>query len=139
MKRLIVLLSLSLFTFACDRELPPSAGYVTEPKAPASDDGALGAVDALEVTVDTAAGVVFLAYDPGAFSGTSPGTDARSLDESIVRVIPTTRDGTVKYGAGSYTGRVFVLYGVSPGTTAVEVFLDGKSARTMPVTVLPQE
>ncbi len=134
----LIALGAALLCVACD--YPPVAGYVTEPPPPAgADTAAFGAAYGLEISESTAAGVVFLAYDASQFSGTSPATDARSLDERIARIVPTTREGTVQYGSPHYTGRVFVVYGVSAGATEVEVFLDGKSAGRMPVTVLAQE
>ena len=130
--------ALALAAAGCE-DAAPVAGLVTEPPPPATTETYRYAVDAIQVTASTAEGVVFLVYDPSKFSGTAVATDARSLDDTLVRVEPTTRESTVQYGAPHYTGRVFTVYGVSPGKTEIEVFQDGASAGRMPVTVLAQE
>jgi hypothetical protein len=119
-------------------DYPPVAGYVTVPPPPATPTDDLGAADGIVIDASTAAGVVFLAYDPGTFSGTSPASGARSLDETIVRVEPADRNGTVQYGSPHYTGRVYVVYGVAPGRTEIAITFDGKSAGSIPATVLAQ-
>jgi len=134
MKRVALLLS--LLVAACG--YPPSFDYVTDPKPPASQG--ITSSGGLEVTADTAMAVVFRAYDPGKFSGESPADDARSLDESIVRVVRTTSDHTIDpEGPHPFTARAFVVYGVHPGTTQIEVFLDGESNGVIPITVLAQD
>jgi hypothetical protein len=130
MKR--ILLVLSLLLAACG--YPPSAEYVTDPKAPASKSS----YD-LEVTANTATALIFIAYDSSKFSGETPADDVRSLDESIVRVVRSTSDHTVQSGGPTERGRAFVLYGVRPGKTELEVFLDGESNGVLPITVLAQD
>lgn len=130
MKRL--LLALSLLVAACG--YPPSVDTITEPRPPASTGSG-----SLEVTEHTAAAVIFRAYDPSEFSGEAPADDARALDESIVRVVRTTSDHTVTSGVHSFTARAFVLYGVHPGTTEIEVFLNGERNGAIPITVLAQD
>jgi hypothetical protein len=137
MKRAAIFLASALFVCACDR--PPVAGYVTVPKPPATAENDMGAAYELEVASSTATAVVFLAYDPSEFSGDTPASDARSLDDSIVRVERATSERTIHYGSPDYTGRVFVLYGVRPGNTSIEVFNDGESAGIIPVTVVRQD
>jgi hypothetical protein len=118
---------------------PPTAGYVTESPPPASDaelDYA-GAYD-LVVTENAATGIVFLVYAPETFSGTRAATAARSLDDSIVRVVPATSEGNVQYGSPDYTGQVFVLVGVAPGTTEIEVSRNGGDTGSLGVRVVAQ-
>jgi hypothetical protein len=130
--------AIALLTVACDR-YPPTAGYVTEPPPPATPRIDIGTSNEVDVTEHTAVGIVFLVNDKSTFSGTRPGTAARSLDEGVARVVPTTRTSTVNEGAGSYTGPVFVVDGVGPGDTAIEVFENDESMGTIPVHVLVQE
>jgi hypothetical protein len=119
---------------------PPEAGYVTESPPPATNqDPALGATEALVVTESTATGVVFLVYDPSTFSGNRVANQAFSLDETIVRVLPATSEGTIQYGSPSYTGPVYVLVGVSPGVAEIEVSRDGENAGRVGVRVVAQE
>lgn len=119
---------------------PPEAGYVTESPPPATDQNpALGATQSLVVTESAGTGVVFLVYDPSRFSGTDIATRAKSLDETIVRVLPATSEGTVQYGAPDYTGPVFVLVGVAPGVAEVEVSHDGEHSGRVGVRVVAQE
>jgi hypothetical protein len=119
---------------------PPEAGYVTESPPPATNqDPVLGATEALVVTESTATGVVFLVYDPSAFSGNRVANEAYSLDETIVRVVPATSEGTIQYGAPHYTGTVFVIVGVSPGVAEIEVSRNGENAGRVGVRVVAQE
>jgi hypothetical protein len=137
MRNAAIFLASALLVSACG--YPPVAGYVTDPKPPATAEEDMGAAYQLEVTASTATGVVFLAYDASKFSGDTPASDARSLDESVVRVLPATSERTIHYGSPDYTGRVFVLYGVRPGNTSIEVFNGKDSAGIIPVTVVPQD
>lgn len=118
---------------------PPEAGYVTDSPPPATNQGyGTQAVQELTVTQSAATGVVFLVYAPETFSGTRPATDAKSLDETVLRVLPATSEGTVDYGSPDYTGRVFVLVGVNAGTADVEVSRNGGDTGRLRVTVVPQ-
>lgn len=129
-----------LLALLCGCGYPPEAGYVTESPPPATNqDPALGATEALVVTESAATGVVFLVYDPSTFSGNRAANQAYSLDETIVRVLPASSEGTIQYGAPSYTGSVFVLVGVSPGVAEIEVSRDGKNAGRVGVRVVAQE
>jgi hypothetical protein len=135
-KRLALLAAIALI--GCDR-YPPVAAYVTDPPPPAKPVDDLGASDELPLTVGTATGVVFLVNDQSTFSGTRPGDEARSLNDGVVRVLPTTDDASVSYGSPRYTGKVFVLYGVAPGDTSIEIFEEGQSMGIISIHVLPQE
>lgn len=127
----------ALLLIACG--YPPSAGYVTESPPPATDQNLVGVVeDDVTITEGAATGFVFLVYAPSTFSGTRPATDVRSLDDSIVRVLRSTEEGTVQYGSPSYTGRVFVLVGQKPGVADVEVSRNGDDTDRLRVTVVAQ-
>ena len=92
----------------------------------------------LELAEGTAVSVVFLVSHRSDFDGVASGTDASSADEGIVRLGRSTREGTVHEGAGEVTGHVFVIEGVTPGETEIDVSEDGDPKGTIHVTVLPQ-
>jgi hypothetical protein len=138
MKTLGILIGAALLLVGCG--YPPDAGYVTESPPPATNqEPGLGATEALVVTENAATGVVFLVYDPSRFTGNDLGNRAKSLDESVVRVLPATSEGTIQYGSPDYTGPVFVLVGVAPGVTEIEVSRNGEHAGRVGVRVVAQE
>jgi hypothetical protein len=129
-----------VFAFLVGCGYPPEAGYVTESPPPSPDAvPALGATEDLFVTENAATGVVFLVYDPSTFSGTRVANRAQSVDESIVRLIPATSQGTIQYGSPDYTGQIYVLVGVAPGDSEIEVSRNGDHAGRVSVHVTAQE
>lgn len=68
-------------------------------------------------------------------SGRHAGTDARSRDESVVKIVPTSLERT----AAGETGKVFLLYGVSVGQADIEVFRDGEDVGAITVLVIAQD
>lgn len=138
MKTLAKAAVLALVLAGCN--YPAEASYVTESPPPATNQHpVLGATTSLVVTESAGTGVVFLVYDPTRFDGTDVANRARSLDESIVKVLPATSEGTVHYGAPEYTGPVFVLVGVKPGEALIEVSRDGDISDRVGVRVVAQE
>ena len=122
----------ALFTVACD--YPPSYQYIENPLPPARLDSY-----AIQVPESTAVPVVLIANDHSKFSGANGATSARSKDESIAIVIPSTQTANVHDGAAPVTGTVFLVYGVAPGSTEIQVFLDGTDKGLQAVTVVAQD
>lgn len=131
-RRLLLALLLALLALACD--YPPSYAYVENPLPPARLD-----VSNIEVPQGTAVPLVLIANDHSKASGASGATSARSKDERIAVVVPSTRMANAHDGAAPVTGIVFVVYGIAAGSTEIEVFLDGDGRGTLPVTVVAQD
>jgi hypothetical protein len=132
MRKLLPFLAATLLIAGCV-DYPPSYEYVDAPVPPAREMSF-----ELQVAQGTAVGVVFIANDHSRFDGASGATDARSRDESIARVVPSTRDGSAQSGAVAVPGKVFVIYGITAGDTQIDVFLDGDSKGSLMLKVIPQ-
>jgi hypothetical protein len=129
----VFFVSAALFVSGCS-DYPPGYGYVEPPLPPARSD-----LSGIEVGESMAVPVVFTVNDKSKFSGESAGTSALVLDPTIARIISTTRDATVHDGGPAITGHVFLVYGVAPGETQIQVFQDGEDKGTLPLTVVAQQ
>jgi hypothetical protein len=132
MKNVFLLLAAVMWLAGCV-DYPPSYEYVEGPIAPARETSF-----EMQVAEGTAVGVVIVANDHSRFDGASAATDARSRDESIARVVPSSREGNAHSGAVVVPGKVFVIYGIASGETQIDVFLDGESKGSLMLTVVPQ-
>ena len=90
-----------------------------------------------DVPVGTTMAVVFVANQT---SGPHPATEAHSLDESIVKVVPSTIERpTEGEGLDNDPGKIFLIYGVSPGEAMIEVFRDGEDVGPWPIVIVGQD
>lgn len=128
MRALLVALFFAFAMSGCYETMPPDYEIISLSEA---------ALYGYDVSPGNTTAVIFVVHQT---SGAHVATEARSLDETIAKVVPTSVEHDVSVpGLHDTLGQVFIIYGVAPGEADIEVSRDGEDQGTVQVFVGDQD